>query len=276
MEAAKGSTKYKAGWTNRGKAAEARALSLLPKATPTQQETAPMSWRLANSIKTLLDQVNAAYPHRRKDSDGGIGDEAHAARTSDHNPYIKVKGVGIVRAFDFTHAPETGFDAYAFAEMMLKNKDYRVRYVISNKKIAYGKGGSSDGSATPWKWYPYHGSNPHDHHTHVSVTEKEAEFDSPSRWNIGGMAEEAVKPEMAEAANNYVPPPTTLRLNSRGALVKEMQSGIGLTGDAVDGFFGPNTKKALIAYQKANGLGADGICGPQTWAKIKPSAAVSA
>ena len=72
-----------------------------------------MAWRLAKSIKTLLDQVNAENPHRRKDSDGGIGDAAHASRSSDHNPYIVVKGQGVVRAFDFTHAPETGFDEHA-------------------------------------------------------------------------------------------------------------------------------------------------------------------
>lgn len=263
LEAAKGSTKYKAGWTNRGKAVEARALSLLPKSQPKQQETA-MSWRLANSIKALLDQVNAAYPHRRKDSDGGIGDEAHAARTSDHNPYIKVRGVGIVRAFDFTHAPETGFDAYAFAEMMLKNKDNRVRYVISNKKIASGKGGPD-----PWKWRKYTGENPHDHHTHVSVTETESEFDSPSRWNLNGMAEQAAA--MAEEANNYVAPPPTLRLGARGDIVKKMQSGIGLTGKDIDGFFGPNTEKALKTYQTAHHLGADGVCGPRTWEAIGSS-----
>ena len=67
-----------------------------------------MAWRLAKSIKTLLDQVNAENPHRRNDSDGGIGNAEHAARNSDHNPYIVVKGQGVVRAFDFTHEPETG------------------------------------------------------------------------------------------------------------------------------------------------------------------------
>ena len=88
--------KYGKGWTNRANRAEARAVSLLVKEVIKQEQA--MSWRLANSIKTLLDQVNAMVPHRRKDSDGGIGDEAHAARTSDHNPYIKVRGVGVVHS----------------------------------------------------------------------------------------------------------------------------------------------------------------------------------
>jgi hypothetical protein len=225
-----------------------------------------MAWRLAKSIKTLLDQVNAENPHRRKDSDGGIGDAAHASRGSDHNPYIIVKGVGVVRAFDFTHAPETGFDAYAFAEMMLKNKDARVRYIISNRKIASGKAGPS-----PWVWRKYTGSNAHNHHTHVSVTEDEAEFDNPKSWNLGGLAQAAA--DNAPEANSYIPPPITLRIKARGELVKKMQAGIGLKGTDVDGFFGPNTEKALKAFQKANGLAEDGICGPQCWAAINKTAA---
>lgn len=35
-----------------------------------------------------------------------------------------------------------------------------------------------------------------------------------------------------------------------------------------DGDFGSATHKAVIAYQKANGLEADGIVGPMTWAKL--------
>jgi hypothetical protein len=228
-----------------------------------------MAWRLAKSIKTLLDQVNAEYPHRRKDGDGGIGDAAHASRSSDHNPYIIVRGQGVVRAYDFTHAPETGFDAYAFAEMMLKNKDFRVRYIISNRKIASGKAGPE-----PWKWRPYEcppNKNPHNHHTHVSVTESEAEFDSAAKWNMGGMATaaEAQAPE----ANSYVPPPATLRLKARGELVKRMQAGIGLKGAQVDGFFGPDTEKTLKAFQSAKNLAVDGICGPQCWEAINKPAA---
>lgn len=221
-----------------------------------------MAWRLAKSIKTLLDQVNAENPHRRKDSDGGIGDAAHASRGSDHNPYIVVKGVGMVRAYDFTHAPETGFDAYAFAEMLLKNKDSRVRYIISNRKIASGKTGVS-----PWIWRPYPcppNKNPHDHHTHVSVTELESEFDDAKKWNLSGLAAEAEA--QAPEANNYVPPPLTLRLKARGELVKRMQAGI---GTVADGFFGPNTEVALKAFQARQGLHPDGICGPQTWVALK-------
>ena len=37
----------------------------------------------------------------------------------------------------------------------------------------------------------------------------------------------------------------------------------------VDGAIGPRTKKAVRAFQKANGLKPDGIIGQQTWAKLQ-------
>lgn len=39
-------------------------------------------------------------------------------------------------------------------------------------------------------------------------------------------------------------------------------------GLTVDGIYGSNTKKGVAAYQSANGLDADGICGPKTWAAL--------
>lgn len=39
-------------------------------------------------------------------------------------------------------------------------------------------------------------------------------------------------------------------------------------GIAADGYFGPMTKKAVQAFQRANKLDADGVIGPLTWAKM--------
>jgi hypothetical protein len=65
----------------------------------------------------------------------------------------------------------------------------------------------------------------------------------------------------------------TLRQGDRGPYVVEMQEAlmargyiIGSTG--ADGKFGKNTKSGLIAFQAQNGLTADGICGPETWAAL--------
>ena len=38
---------------------------------------------------------------------------------------------------------------------------------------------------------------------------------------------------------------------------------------SIDGKFGPNTKAALIAFQKAHGLVTDGIAGPKTRQALK-------
>ncbi len=62
----------------------------------------------------------------------------------------------------------------------------------------------------------------------------------------------------------------TLRVGSRGAEVSALQealnsAGAGLT---VDGSVGRQTRQALVAFQNAQGLPADGIAGPQTWTRL--------
>lgn len=60
----------------------------------------------------------------------------------------------------------------------------------------------------------------------------------------------------------------TLRLGSRGPYVKLVQSllaKIGYDPGAVDGIFGMQTQRAVIAFQRDNGLTPDGIVGPVTW-----------
>ena len=59
-----------------------------------------------------------------------------------------------------------------------------------------------------------------------------------------------------------------LRQGSNGGEVKEVQRRLkqwGYYTGAVDGVFGAGTKKAVIAFQKKNGLTADGIVGASTY-----------
>ena len=58
---------------------------------------------------------------------------------------------------------------------------------------------------------------------------------------------------------------STLRRGDEGPLVTKLQLKLGV--DAI-GKFGPKTEAALIVWQKANGLQADGIAGPFTLAKL--------
>jgi len=57
----------------------------------------------------------------------------------------------------------------------------------------------------------------------------------------------------------------TLRVKSVGPNVKYLQQKLHITAD---GQYGPQTAKAVMAFQKAHGLKVDGVCGPTTWAKI--------
>lgn len=59
-----------------------------------------------------------------------------------------------------------------------------------------------------------------------------------------------------------------------GSDVKEMQellikAGFSVGDDGADGVFGYDTEKALVSFQTAKGLEADGICGLDTWAALK-------
>ena len=66
---------------------------------------------------------------------------------------------------------------------------------------------------------------------------------------------------------------STLKKGSEGKTVKALQIlligyGFSCGSYGADGDFGSATQKAVIAYQKANGLEADGVVGSMTWAKL--------
>lgn len=64
---------------------------------------------------------------------------------------------------------------------------------------------------------------------------------------------------------------TTLKVGSKGTAVKNLQTNLtklGYSTKGTDGVFGNNTKNAVISFQKAYGLKADGIVGSQTQQKI--------
>lgn len=140
------------------------------------------AWRLAPALETLRKQVNDANPNRSKVSDGTIGDTAHSARASDHNP----NSAGIVCAWDVTHDlvddPKLQgdvFDAWKFADIILKNQDPRLGYVISNGRIGSGPGGPQ-----PGVWRKYTGKNAHAHHTHVSVRQNAQAWNDTRPWQL--------------------------------------------------------------------------------------------
>jgi peptidoglycan hydrolase-like protein with peptidoglycan-binding domain len=66
------------------------------------------------------------------------------------------------------------------------------------------------------------------------------------------------------------PKPVGLRVGASGPEVQALQQRLaGLRYDvAVDGRFGPGTAQAVMAFQKVEGLGRDGVAGPQTMGRL--------
>lgn len=141
-----------------------------------------MAWRNCGASLKLVAEINARWPNRDKASDGTIGDAAHATRTSDHNPWVVVNGIGVVRARDID---KDGIDAAWLAEYLRTlgaRRDPRLYpggYVIFNRRIT-----TPDFTA----WKAYTGTNPHTAHVHVSFSTAQAGFDSNAPWGITATA----------------------------------------------------------------------------------------
>lgn len=221
-----------------------------------------MSWRLAESLDQLRDQVNELLPKRRKESDGTIGNAEHASRSSDHNPWVRDKNMGVVTALDLTHDPKGGFDSYLFAQSLMDNEDPRIKFIISNGKICSGTGQGHPA----WKWRGYSGKNRHDHHVHISVKSDKQLYDSRLPWKF------ELHSEGTTTTRDYKEPPATLRNGAKGEAVKHLQSllnrkkGFTLSND---GIFGDQTELAVRKFQKDSDLVSDGIVGPQTWRELE-------
>lgn len=134
------------------------------------------SWFLSPALETLLRQINELYPNREKQSDGTIGDAAHAARSSDHNPDRSANG--IVRALDVT---ANGVPVATLIRHIIADK--RTRYVISNGLI--------------WQvvdphWRKYTGTNKHDKHFHVSIRNVQGYDMDKREWDLGQKDDEVM------------------------------------------------------------------------------------
>ena len=208
------------------------------------------NWRLAKGLEMLRSQVNARWSNRSKESDGSIGNAEHSARESDHNPDTD----GVVKAIDITHDPLHGFNSYDFADMLMKNRDARIKYVISNRRIGSGNAGPQ-----PWIWRKYTGANPHDHHCHISIKKDAAHFDSVAEWKIDG------GPIIADP--HFVPPPPLVIVGTMGKNVEELQAVLGVK---ITGSYEANseTEFALKLFQVRHQLTPDGRAGPQFWKAI--------
>mgnify|MGYP006279262349 CR=1 FL=1 len=118
---------------------------------------------------TLRAQIDKRWPKRDRRSDGWIGDKAHQARKSDHNPDAR----GIVHAIDIDAdllGPGKGRQAaqrlanqiVAYAASGQPGSD-RIKYVVYNDQVASG--------TYPTSFWTWRGKGyGHYDHIHVSFT----------------------------------------------------------------------------------------------------------
>lgn len=123
---------------------------------------------LAVSLRNLRAEVDARWPDRSKTSDGWVGDAAHAARVSDHNPDAE----GVVHALDITTA---GIEPLVL--VVAATHHPATHYVIFRGHIWSVVHG--------WKPQPYSGPDPHRSHVHVSIVHTHRAEHSRSPW-FGG------------------------------------------------------------------------------------------
>jgi hypothetical protein len=136
-----------------------------------------MAWRLNRALTNFRAAVDRAYPNRDRTSDGTIGDAAHQASVSDHNPDPD----GTVDAWDMDVNLRSGDDRAAIE--MLKRVFQRhpaARYWIHNREIAH----RSDG----WVRRRYTGSNPHDQHIHWNSNQATENSTAPWILEVPDMA----------------------------------------------------------------------------------------
>lgn len=211
---------------------------------------------LAPSLAEFRQTINDAFPKRDKSSDGWIGDKAHQARKSEHNPDEK----GCVHAIDVD--VDDGDPTRDLAREILRAciGQKAVWYVIYNRVI-YSR-------THNWAARKYTGSDPHTGHVHISILLTEAaendttlrlvKTEAPSRWGsaYGGAAGTRV-----------------IKLWSVGNDVRQLQDVLNkwypkMSQLDEDGYFGEKTVERVKYMQKNSKLTADGIVGAKTWDKL--------
>lgn len=128
-----------------------------------------MSYYLAPSLDTLRTQIHQKWPELPRGAIGWIGDAAHAARPSQHNPDPD----GSVDAIDPPHRPDIGLDAHLLARQAIA--DPRCKLVITNGQI-WSRARAAEG------FRKYTGANKHDKHAHIETTDEGQ--DDRTEWRL--------------------------------------------------------------------------------------------
>lgn len=240
--------------------------------------------RLVKAGVTLRDQINERWGKRDRRSDGWIGDRAHQARKSDHNPDKD----GWVHAIDIDEnmgggEGRKGAVAREFADQLIeyarKGKDGgRLKYVVYENMIASGTYRDKY-----WVWRK--GNWGHTQHIHVSFTDKAerdgSKFDLPIfnkdnkedkvefDTSVGDLVAEAQEP----VSGMPYPGVGFVQWGKRNDYVKAMQAQLIARGfdikHGASGNYFHETRDAVKDFYRSIGLRSDGKkMGPKAWNRL--------
>jgi hypothetical protein len=203
-----------------------------------------MAWHLAPSLSNLRDELNKMYPNRPKTSDGSIGNAAHKATKSDHNPNSR----NSVNALDITY-PGVNFRSF----MAAAKKHPSTNYVIFNRKIYSRSNG--------WVAKAYTGVSPHTEHIHISILQTIKAENSQVKWF-------PVATKVATKTSNLKYPGTNaFKVGAKNSAVKIIQKAV---GNPVTGTMTKSDVAKVKRYQLMHPKlwPADGIVGPKTYISL--------
>lgn len=207
---------------------------------------------LAHVLTVGRADINAAWPARLSvanghDSDGWIGDTAHQAKTSDHNPDAR----GIVHAID---VDVDMVDPVRLLAAILRHPS--TRYAIFHDRIYHVSN----------HFQAAHYTGVYHHHMHWSIEHATAAENSDVRLDIAGG--QPARPPAGGGMTRF--PVLRRNTNVVSSAVKTLQRCARTLGGTltVDGKFGGYTRGWVLGFQHAHGLTADGVVGSQTWCAI--------
>ena len=207
------------------------------------------NWELTKGLQNLRAQVNAAFPDRDRTSDGTIGDAAHQAETSGHNPDDTPgsrpewngddDANAEVRAWDMdSDLRFPGVTAQDVVDHIrdLPNLSSVLRYMIYNRRIYR--------ASTGWAPEEYTGPSPHTEHIHFSgaftqAADSNTTYDYRLNELTGGDEMLVKKGDSGEEVKFW-------------QMILNDVDGAGLT---VDGDYGSATESAVNASRAKRGQG---------------------
>jgi hypothetical protein len=147
-------------------------------------------WILVPCLDELRAEFNELGPGRDHASDGSIGNAAHAASESDHNPdETGATGPEDADSRNEVHAIDVddsgpwlgGFTFDDGVELIRQRcadgRETRLQYIIRNGRICSRSWG--------WAWRPYTGSNGHYEHAHFSARYDTGALENDTRpWGL--------------------------------------------------------------------------------------------